>query len=183
MKFRRFSLVVAAALAVGAPAFATTMLKLDVPAMSRAADAVVRGKVTKVQSRWTDDQRKIVTDVELQVSETLKGSPPKTVKIVQPGGVVGDIGQRVDGVAEFKEGEECVVFLERQGDKVFSVVGMAQGKLKVERSSDGKASFAVPSDVNAMLVDPVTREQVAPSMTPVPLETLRTTVQSSGKTP
>src|SRR6476469_2898411 len=131
MKFS-LSMPLAALLFLATPALATTMLKQDLPELSKAADVVVRGRVTRVQSRWTDDHRRIVTDIDIAVSEAMKGSPGGTVTIVQPGGVVGDIGQRVDGMAEFKEGEECVVFLERRGQKVFSVVGLSQGKLNVE---------------------------------------------------
>ncbi|MFL5319368.1 MAG: hypothetical protein ACJ790_06905 [Myxococcaceae bacterium] len=173
------SMPLAALLFLSAPSFATTMLKQQLPELSAAADVVVRAKVTSVQSRWTDDHRRIVTDIQLEVLEAMKGSPAGTVTVVQPGGVVGDIGQRVDGVAEFKEGEECVVFLERRGQKVFAVVGMAQGKLNIERSSDGKAVFAVPSHVEATVLDPQTRVEVPASSSPMSLDVVRSTVRKT----
>lgn len=179
MKFR-LSMPLAIALAVAAPAFATTMLKQELPELTKDSDAVVRGKVTRVESHWTADHRRIVTEIDVAVAETLKGAPGEKVTIVQPGGVVGDIGQRVDGMAQFKEGEECVLFLEKRGPS-YSVVGMSQGKLNVARSSDGTAVFAVPSKVDAVLVDPSTRTEVPSRTQSVTLDSLRTTVRGGSE--
>ncbi|MHB8873799.1 MAG: hypothetical protein ACYC8T_08955, partial [Myxococcaceae bacterium] len=128
----------------GTAAGATTLLAMDVPALARGADAIVRGSVVGVTSRWTGDHQRIVTEVQIEVADRLKGTAPQIVTVVQPGGVVGDIGQRVSGLASFAEGEEVVVFLERRAGGTFLVEGMAQGKFRVERSSDGKAAYAVP---------------------------------------
>ena len=109
------------------------------------SDAVVRGTVRRVQSRWAADGRRIVTDVEIEVAETLKGAPGQTVRVTQPGGRVGDIGQR---------GERARLVRARRGgggvpraprNAAFSVRGMAQGKFQVQRSPDGKQVLAVPS--------------------------------------
>src|SRR5262249_53345560 len=132
----------ALALSVAAPAMATTMLAQDVAALTCSSDAVVRGKVKKVESRWTGDHRQMVTDVTIDVDEFIKGKGNKTVQITQPGGEVEGIGQKVSGLASFTPGEEVVVFLARQGSDRFMVTGMAQGKFRVERSSDNKAAFA-----------------------------------------
>lgn len=159
---------------------ATTVLFQDVPALTRTSDAVVRGTVTRQQSRWTGDHRRIVTDVELSVSETLKGTPRSTLVIRQPGGEVGDIGQRVDGLASFKVGEEVLVFLEQQGDG-FIVSGLAQGKYRIERSSDGRGIFAVP-DPNtheARVVDPLTHQERVVTPKTWTLDDLRAEVQRS----
>ncbi len=152
---------VAAALC-SAAAWATTLLAADVPALTRGADTVVRGTVTKLGSHWTGDHLRIVTEVQIEVAEAYKGAPPPAVTVVQPGGVVGDVGQAVSGLATFSEGEEVVVFLERRPGGSFLVAGMAQGKYRVERSSDGKEAFAVPDDTgDALVLDPVTRAPVS----------------------
>ena len=170
----------ALALLLALPAAATSMLKAELPALSQEADAVVRGTVRRVQSRWSGDGRRIVTDVELEVAETLKGSPPRTLLITQPGGRVGDIGQKVSGLASFTPGEEVVVFLDRRGKAAFSVRGMAQGKFRVQRSKDGKAALAVPeSPGDARVLDPATGEEVRPARHAVPLESLRSAVRAA----
>ena len=170
-----------AALLMGGSAHATTLVATDVPTLSRTSDAIVHATVKKVSSRWTGDHLRIVTDVELDVTDTLKGAPVKSVKVVQPGGVVGDIGQRVDGLATFEPGEEVVVFLASRPGGTYLVSGMAQGKFKVERSSDGKAAFAVPTSVGeAQVLDPVTRQPIVPSAKVLKLEELKASVRAAG---
>jgi hypothetical protein len=101
---------------------------------------------------------------------------------MQPGGVVGEVGQLVHGTAKFTVGEDVVVFLEPRGDR-FLLTGMLQGKFKVERSSDGKAVFARQElEGEAMLVDPATRQAVAPNATVLPLDTLRAQVLAAAGT-
>lgn len=168
------------ALLLALPAGATSMLRADLPALSRESDAVVRGTVRRVQSRWAADGRRIVTDVEIEVAEALKGAPGRTVLVTQPGGRMGDIGQRVSGLASFAEGEEVVVFLQRRGRDAFAVRGMAQGKFRVQRSADGKAVLAVPESVgDARILDPATGRETHAAPRSVPLETLRTTVRAA----
>lgn len=147
--------LVAAGLVVWSPgAGATSLVALDVAGLTDGSDAVVRGHVVRVESRWTRDRLRIVTDVEISVDGALKGAAPRTVVVLQPGGQVGDIGQAVEGLARFRPGEEVLVFLERQGPERYALVGMAQGKLRIERSTDGKAAYAIPEDVGgALLVD------------------------------
>jgi len=136
------------------PAGATAVLGVDVDQLTRQSDLVVRGVVKSKESRWSGDGRRILTDVQIDVSEPFKGFPSRTITVQQPGGVVGDIGQRVDGMASFEPGEEVVLFLERYGPQRFQVTGAAQGKWRVERSSDGTRVYAVPDrGADAELVD------------------------------
>lgn len=167
-------------LLLGSAAFATTLMYRDLPELSRTSDAVVRGKVLETKSRWTSDGSRIVTDVTVEVAETLKGAPAKKVTIVQPGGQVGDLGQKVSGLATFQQGEEVVVFLEQRGP-AFVVNGMAQGKFRVERSTDGKAVYAVP-DPNlreAIVLDPLTRQPAHVERSTLALEQLRSDVRKA----
>lgn len=168
-----------ALLLVSQAAFATTMVRQDVPVLSREADAVVRGTVARMESRWSGDRRVIFTEIRIDVAETLKGEAPRTAIVRQRGGVVGDIGQRVDGLASFREGEEVVLFLDRKPDGSFIVEGMAQGKFRVERSSDGRAAFAVPERIEAEVVDPATGAAVEVPTTPMTLDELRLAIRQA----
>ncbi|HZN96017.1 MAG TPA: hypothetical protein VFB81_25050 [Myxococcales bacterium] len=144
----------ALALVLCLPALATSVLGVDLDQLTRQSELVVRGVVKSKESRWSGDGRRILTDVQIEVKESLKGAPARTVTVQQPGGVVGDIGQRVDGLASFQMGEEVVVFLERWGAQRFQVTAAAQGKFRVERSSDGTRVFAVPDrSADAELLD------------------------------
>ena len=164
----------------GLSASATTMLRADLPELARTADTIVHGTVRRVESRWSGDGRRIVTDVEIQVSEALKGQASGSVLVTQPGGRVGDIGQKVSGLASFTPGEEVVLFLERRGPEAFRVAGMAQGKYQVQRSEDGTRVLAVPeSTEDVHLVDPDTRQATASSARTLSLVELKASIRTA----
>jgi hypothetical protein len=122
-----------ASLLVLAPggARAGTLLAKSVEESARTSDAVVRGTVLSVTSRWAGGH--IVTDVEIAVTSSWKGQPGRQVTVTIPGGVVGDLGQRVDTAPEFTVGEEVVVFVQRAPNgRMNRVNGLAQGKYRVE---------------------------------------------------
>jgi hypothetical protein len=182
----RFALsaVLATALLLGLPAAATTMLRIDLTELAQTADTVVHGTVRRMESRWSGDHRRIITDVELEVSETLKGQAGSTVLLIQPGGRVGDIGQVVHGLASFSEGEEVVVFLERHGSEAFKVKAMAQGKYQVRRSADSKTVLAVPQDTgDSLLLDPATRKPAASEQKTLTLEELKAAIRTALQQP
>jgi hypothetical protein len=167
-------------LLLGASAGATTLLRTDVAELSSTSDTIVQGTVRRVESRWSGDGRRIVTDVEIQVTDALKGQAGGTVLVTQPGGTVGDIGQVVHGLARFTPGEEVVVFLTRRGKVSFQVSGMAQGKFQVRRGADGKTVLAVPEPTgDSLLLDPVTRQPTESAMKAVPLTELKASVRTA----
>ncbi len=126
-----------------APVGATTLVRLDLAHLTDSAQTVVHGRIVRSEPRWTDDHRRIVTVVTLRALETWKGSHAGTVTVLQPGGEIGRIGQRVEGVAALREGDEVVLFLARQGP-AHVLVGLAQGVYRVERDPGG-AVRAVPA--------------------------------------
>jgi hypothetical protein len=176
----RFALraLLSVGLLFGLSAGATTLLRTDVAELSYASDAVVHGTVRRVESRWSGDRRRIVTDVEIEVTESLKGQAGGRVVVTQPGGKVGDIGQMVHGLASFTPGEEVVVFLEQRGKDAFRVSGMAQGKFQVKR--EGKTALAVPEPTgDSLLLDPVTRQPTTSAMKTVSLAELKAAVRTA----
>jgi hypothetical protein len=167
----------AGVLAAALPAFATTLIAMDVPALAKAADVVVRGTVVRVEPRWTMDGARIVTDAEILVAQTYKGNVTgKTVVAMQPGGVVGEVGQKVHGVATFSLGDEVVVFLERRGDR-FTVTGLAQGRLYVDRS--GPEVVVRGGEEALFLIDAKTHQPVPAPVQPMSLARLEALLQQS----
>lgn len=156
-------------------AFGTTLLAVDLPALSHSADLIVVGTVRASAPRLTLDGRRVITDTEIQVAEVLKGkADSNTVVVMQAGGVVGDIGQKVEGTAHFTVGEEVVLFLDRRGTERFAVTAMSQGKFRVERSTDGASAYAVPEGGGAsMLLDPATQKEVDSPLKAMPLSELK----------
>ncbi|MEW5742859.1 MAG: hypothetical protein AB1938_28345 [Myxococcota bacterium] len=174
------------ALAVASVAWATTLVAQDVSALTQSSEVVVRARVLASQARWTRDHARIITDTELEVLAAWKGSPGARVVVMQPGGIVGDVGQKVAGTARFEPGEEVVLFLEPRGER-FTVAGMAQGAFHLARSSDGKAVFARQELDEALLLDPVTRQPVAGPTSILTVEQLEAMVRAAlgqtGSTP
>lgn len=155
---------------------ATTMVALDVDALTRSSDAVVRGKVVSVKAKWTSDHLRIVTETVIEVSESWKGAPTKLITVTQPGGEVDDIGQHVEGIASFSPTEEVVLFLEArgQGGERFTVAGLAQGRFHVEKSSDGAATYTRQDQTaHLLLIDPATHQPVNQSPLVFSIETLK----------
>lgn len=162
---------------LAASAFATTLIAMDVPALTRGSDLVVRGTVVRVEPRWTSDGRRIMTDSEILVSEVLKGNVTgKTVVVMQPGGVIGDVGQLVHGVAKFSLGDEVVVFLEKRGERA-TVVGLAQGRFLVDRG--GPEAMVKGGEEDLFLVDAKTHQPVEAPVQPMTLAKLTALVRES----
>ena len=137
------SLTAVTLLAVAAVAHATTMLKLDLKALTERADRVVLGTVESTVSRWTPDKSAIYTEAQIRVARSYKGDARsgELVAVRREGGTVDGIGMRVYGSAQLSPGEEAVVFLEQRGVATW-VVGMAQGKLHVSTDASGRKHVA-----------------------------------------
>ncbi len=144
-------LLAAFLLALAVPG-AALMQALSTEYLTQAAGLVIRGRVTGLESRWSDDRRSILTRVRVSVHEVYKGTAPaKDLTVEIPGGEVGGIGMRVSDTPGLRLGEEVILFLGATGRKrtagVFAIVGKAQGKYSV--APDGTASrcgFTVAGD-------------------------------------
>ena len=154
-------------------ALASSVLPLDVPALTHAASDVVRAQVTSVRCAWTDDKRRLVTLVEVEVLESWKGAAKRRLTVVQPGGELDGIGQRVFGVAPLALREEVVLFLERQG-QFHRTVGLAQGVYRVKRSA--AEARAVPAELQGLSLVGAKGRPLQPRLD-VPLETLKDAVR------
>jgi hypothetical protein len=174
-------LVLLASFAASAsPALATTVEAFDLTALTRIADRVVVAEVLSVKSAWQTDRRRIYTEVELQVAELWKGDMPtsRRVTVFQPGGRVGDIEMKVHGMANFREGDRAVLFLEGPSD-ASGVVGLAQGMRVLRLDVPAQRWIALGGDRTAAVVrDRDGRLQPAPPEPALPLETLRERVRT-----
>src|SRR5204862_3265605 len=128
---RNLIVTVLLAAILAAPAFATTVVKLDLAQLVQRADMIVEGQVEAVYSQWDERQRLVFTYVSIRVDDPLKGERRQTVLIRQIGGTAGTIQMSVAGVPQFKRGEMAIVFLKRQDDSTFQVVGMNQGLYEI----------------------------------------------------
>jgi len=93
------------------------------------AGAILRGRVSKVEPHWNEDQTMIYTSVTVSVEGYLKGgTTSQEVSIEVPGGTVGKITLWVSDTPTFGEGQEVILFLR---EEYFQIVGWFQGKFTV----------------------------------------------------
>ena len=119
-------------------ASASFVLELRVEELTKRADEVVRARVLERQSRWSEDGHSIHTFTTLEVISNLKGQASGLVTVRQLGGEVDGVGSFVSGDAHFEVGEEVIVFLRANpdGEPVFHLIGLGQGKFRVDRSGE-----------------------------------------------
>jgi hypothetical protein len=147
------------------PAGASLVVALDMPTMVQRADHVAVVDVASVRAAWDEHHERILTTIELNVVEAWKGptTPAARIKVVQPGGTVGDITMVVFGMSHFSAGERALVFLRGSASDA-SVVGMAQGKRPLHRDlASGRWMVHTPDPAGASFV------RTAPSSTPLPV--------------
>lgn len=138
--FRKFSMIAAIA-ALLAPAFATSVVPIPLPELSRRASTVVEGRALESSAAWNPQHTLIFTYTKFQVLKTLKGEPQRIVVVRQLGGHAGGYTQSVAGVAPFFPGQESVLFLRPSSanDGSLEVVGLMQGAFAIEHASSGEA--------------------------------------------
>lgn len=135
--------VTATSMVWSAEADATVVLAVDFDQMAAEADRVIVGTVLSVHARWSADGQQIETVVDVQIEHDMSGvSGPPVLRIVQPGGTIGDVTFMVVGLPVFHQGERVLLFLRAGGVDGFgepyhSVFGMAQGKFVILPRIDG----------------------------------------------
>ncbi|MBW2734213.1 MAG: hypothetical protein JRH20_17630 [Deltaproteobacteria bacterium] len=173
------------ALLLASPAGATMMVQLDLDTLVGRADQVVVGKVRSVKSRWSKDTRKrIVTDTEIVVEQTVKGAASQVITVRTMGGVVDGIGMRVSGAVRFQAGQHVLAFTERRGGHRW-MVGMRQGLFHVAAKTQGKS--LVSRSVRGLSLTQRTprglkRASVSALDTPQPLRHFIESIQRRAKT-
>ena len=148
------------ALAVTA-AVATQVIQRTPQELAEESALIVDGTVTGVRSYWNADHSKIFTEASVSVGSTYKGRGGSTVRVVQPGGVVGNVRMTAHGALSWSRGEEVLLFLEPSVPGAFQVAGFSQGKYVVERDSRTGRAFvqqALPADVEGTA--PATAQRV-----------------------
>ena len=76
--------VLFASLTLAGALFALSRVPVSVEDLARGSDAVVRGRVERVTTRWTEDGKSIFTYVDVRPSNVWRGSTPTLVTGVVP---------------------------------------------------------------------------------------------------
>lgn len=137
--------------------FATTSVQLNLDQLTTMADDVVLGRVLYSIPYRDKVTKAVATETHIAVDRYLKssaavgfGSP--YVKLRQPGGNLAPYGFKVFGTATFRSNEWVVVFLKRDKEGNYRLVGWNQGKFDVTRDIRGGATVqgsatALPSKI------------------------------------
>lgn len=141
---------------IASPALSTTVLRFSVEELADRADVIVHATCTDVRGRETPDG--VVTDIELQVIDAVKGATAgATFKLTTYGGSTGTRGTFIAGSPQFQVGEELLVFLDRPNRVGYRMaIGMSQGKYTIREDAGRKV--ASRNLAGLVFVDPRTGE-------------------------
>jgi hypothetical protein len=152
------------------PAWGATLERLSLDEMIRQSTAIVRGSVLSEASRERGNF--IFRQVQVRVTETLKGAPATVAEFSLPGGTLNGVRQVFSGTPQLQPGAEYVFFLWKSSRGATHIIGLAQGVLNL--TSDAKGS---PQVVRAAIadgvIDPQTGAASAAEAIAMPLASLR----------
>ena len=141
MKRPLMSLLVIALL-VG-PLSGTTLVKKNLAQLAAEAEAIVLADVVGTRCSWNAGRTLIWTTSELRVRQTWKGQVPESVAVMEPGGIVHPIGQKVPGMARYRAGDKVVVFLKKDKLGQWRTHGCVQGAFPVVKRKDGSLAPSI----------------------------------------
>ena len=166
MRIKRRALIGLAwtCLLFGGGAMGVVLKPLSLNEMLERATNVTISEVSEMKSFWQEGR--ILTWVTVRATTTFKGSTG-TLRILVPGGTVGNLTQHIPGGPQFAIGEVNLLFLEPMNTlDGFRLVGFTQGK--VARDADGTqnrfhrwVAKLTHSDVGTSAIDERTRVQGA----------------------
>ncbi len=109
---------------------ATTFVAMSDGTLARAADAIVTGRITHIETVGGADGR-IETLVTVAVERTMKGAPHDTIVLKQPGGQLGARTLWIAGSPRFEVGQEQLLFLSAHDDGSARVTAFGMGQFQL----------------------------------------------------
>jgi hypothetical protein len=140
----RIAVLVVLFLSLVRPSDATVIVPADLGELSRDAIAIVRGRVTSVDSRYTEDRGTVETIVTLEAESYLKGALGQVLRFKVPGGELGRYRTIVVGAPEFSVDQRVIVFLGAHGPSVPYIIGFNQGVFRLARGVDNSGWIVTP---------------------------------------
>jgi len=153
LRVSKLVLTMAAALTLLVCAFSGLVLAATIPQTTEQlvhnSSDVVRGNVISQKSQWDETHRFIYTEIQVKVTETVRGSLPKegTIRVYAPGGVVNDTGLKVEHAPEFTNGEDVLLFLV-ENNGLYGVTSWEMGKFTVVNGNVREKNLPVVDFVN-----------------------------------
>jgi hypothetical protein len=131
-------LVLVAGLGFTPPA-AALQEEVSRPELCTVSDAVAIAEVTSEEVAWTEDaDGGIVRRVWFALSLSLRGDAPETLEVLLPGGEIDGVRYKVeDSPEQLRLDRRYLLFLDRNKDGSYSVVGGEAGAVLVAQPGDG----------------------------------------------
>ena len=177
---RRLAAAGAVCLLAVLPAFATTLMRMDTAALTRAANRVVYARATDQRVYWNAAGTQILTDTTFQVLDEAKGNGPSSITVTLLGGRIDPVEMSADGTPTFKVGEEVVLFATPGENGAHNLAGYSQGVLRVQIEPGTGRRMAVSALAGANILEPsgAGLRSVQPGAMRVELDTLLNEVRS-----
>ena len=166
-----------AILLAAAAAPATTLLRMSLEKLSRAAAVIVRAQCLENSTAW--EKGEIWTFTSFDVQEVWSGSAPNKITVRLLGGRVADVTSNVSGVPRFHPGEDVVLFLEPTTRGDFSIVSWQQGAFRIRRAPHLAEEAATQDTAAFATFDPTTRQFQAAGIRNLPLGAFRAQVNAA----
>ena len=130
--------------------------------LAMTAELIMLGRIVSLSSRWNRQGTQIVTRIDVEPEEILKGSMPvDRPYFVQPGGRAGSHGSMLADAPSFAERERVVLFLTRRRDGELRVIALFQGKFTVEQDPAFGPDVAVRrAPGSAQILDQMTLDEL-----------------------
>jgi len=125
----------------------------DIATRARGAGKVVVATARSISPQWRTNafgDQVIVSLVELQIEETLKGTPATSAWLAMEGGTLGEVTLHVSSMPTMRAGERAVFFLDatNEGTHVPHLKGM--GILKLDGNNNVQGSTLRLDDIRRL---------------------------------
>jgi hypothetical protein len=159
-------------------AAATTLLRMSLSQIARAAKVIVRARCVSNATLW--DNGEIWTHTTFDVEESWT-SPPRSRQIAVRllGGSLGSITSHVSGIPRFQPGEDTVLFLEASPNGDFAIVSWQQGTFRIRPNAAIGTEIVVQDTASVLTYDPVSRRFEAAGIRAMALADFRSQVAAA----
>ena len=131
---------------------ATTLVRLPFHKLVENSSAIAR--VRCVSSATRLEYGEVWTDTIFEVVQHDKGYLPSRIVVRTPGGRFQRIQSHVDGVPEFRPGEEVFLFLTGHPGAQFKIVGWTQGTFRIRASRQTGMETVTQDSADVSVFDP-----------------------------
>lgn len=157
---------------------ATTFIRLSFGDLVRYSSAIAR--VRCLGSQTLQERGEIWTDTHFLVIEQHKGALPAEIVVRHPGGRLLHLQSHVDGVPQFRQGEEAYLFLRGVPGKPLRIVGWIQGTFRVGRSALSGSETVTQDSASVPIFDPKSNEFTTEGVRNLPLATFEARLRQAG---